>query len=230
MSLDVGFSTGALHYTNLDLALDVSHTLSRPLVELSALHEDELPAVEACLDEDRRTGPLRAFDRVSVHAPIKGRALPESELVARLVATGGDVVMHPDVIESLAAWRPLGASLLVENNDGRKSMGATVSDLEAVFAELPDARMCLDVSHALHAGGLDRAVELATLFATRIAELHVGCACGEPLGSEFSADLVAATAAVCEILARPVPVVLERKTDPNDTPALAAQCSAVAAI
>lgn len=89
--------------------------------------------------------------------------------------SGGDV----EVFAALAD------RLLVETNDGRKDFGATVEDLEPMFSRLPAARMCLDVSHALHAGVTVRLRELVDRFGDRIMQLHVGCPCGEPLGFVF---------------------------------------------
>lgn len=175
----------------------MSATASRPaasfaapvggrLVELSALHADELDSVLAAAASDLSG----RFERVSIHAPVKGLAPPAELLVARLDATGRDVVAHPDAMVAqsggdVEVFAALADRLLVETNDGRKDFGAAVEDLEPMFSRLPAARMCLDVSHALHAGVTDRLRELVDRFGDRIMQLHVGCACGEPLGFDF---------------------------------------------
>src|SRR3954470_15511874 len=78
----LGASTGYMEASRNEWPALVAEALetSRFAVELAALSEDELPALEACL----AAGPELPFDYVSVHAPVKHLRMPEAELVRRL--------------------------------------------------------------------------------------------------------------------------------------------------
>ena len=139
--------------------------------ELAALDERELPGVEAYL----RSRPALPFRYLSLHAPSKGRELPEDELVARLGALRDCVdaiVVHPDTIVDVGAWRALGGALVLENMDPRKDDGRTAAELEPFFAALPEAGLCLDVAHAA-AIGEDEGERILDAYACRLRHLHV---------------------------------------------------------
>jgi hypothetical protein len=219
----VGFSTGAVARGDVDAGVSVSLAFDRPVVELSALAEPELDSVVAVLG----TPAVAPFSRVSVHGPVKQREMAEADLVRRLAALDVDVVMHPDVFDDIDAWAALGARLLVENNDSRKRVGSGAADLERFFERLPDARFCLDVSHALDAGGRDLVVDLARRFGDRTVQLHVGCGCGHDVGVGFDGELCAAMLDCFDTLGAPRPVILERSTPASNSDALWAQVDAV---
>jgi hypothetical protein len=193
-----------------------------PVVELSALIENELPGVEGMSAIVRSLG----FHRVSVHGPASGRALPETELVGRLGELDREVVMHPDTLEVWSRWDALGSRLLVENMDSRKKMGQEPADLDRVFAALPSAQLCLDVSHALDVGGIDLAVRLATRYQNRVAQLHAGCGCGRHCTPILEQQVIDGVLAVWEVVGRSVPLILERKVPAADTEAQRAQLTA----
>jgi hypothetical protein len=165
----IGASTGWMHGERGDWRALVDRALgvSTFAVELAALDESELPAVEAYL-----TGrPALPFRYLSLHGPAKGRRLPEAELIARLAALRTHVdaiVVHPDTLEEPAAWRVL----VLENMDPRKADGRTAEELAPYFEALPEAGLCLDVAHAwaIDPGEGDR---LLDAFAGRLRHLHV---------------------------------------------------------
>lgn len=142
-------------------------------VELSALSEDEIDALEDYLGAD----PPLPFRYVSIHGPSKARRMPEDELVFRLVRLAAEadaVVMHPDTIDEPAAYRPLGHKLLIENMDERKASGRTLDELEPLFTELPDAGFCFDVAHAWSVDPtMTMAGELLDALGQRLRHLHV---------------------------------------------------------
>lgn len=226
MELILGFSTGAVARGDVSGGIAVARRHATDLVELSCLHERELPSVEEVL----AAGAAGGFARISVHGPAKGRALPESELVSRLDGLGTDVVMHPDVLDELAPWRRLGPRLLVENNDSRKAYGQGPAHLDEVFAVVGEARMCLDVSHALDAGGHGLLVELVGRYGARIAQLHVGCDHGPGGDHVLGPELIDGVRVAAQLLGRPLAVVLERPTPASDTRALEAQLFALACL
>jgi hypothetical protein len=210
----VGFSTGALAAGDVDAGVTLARRLAPGIIELSALDEAELDSVELAARAQRLTG---TWSRISVHGPAKNRALPEDVLVTRMAGLRLDVVMHPDVLEDVCAWQPLGSRLLIENNDERKSFGGSVADLDALFLAVPDARLCLDVSHALSVGGLAHVRTLASRYASRLAQMHVGCGGGRAVGAVLEPDLLEAVSLVSSWSQVPVPVIVERSAC-SDTP------------
>lgn len=129
--------------------------ISSYVVELSALSGDELPGLISYL----RSEPALPFRYLSVHGPAKNfdegivvEQLGELPLAVR------SVVLHPDVMSDIAAYRGLGTRLVIENMDGRKKTGRTVEELASVFEELPEAGFCFDVAHAW---SIDPTMELA---------------------------------------------------------------------
>ncbi|HEU0318844.1 MAG TPA: TIM barrel protein [Solirubrobacteraceae bacterium] len=142
-------------------------------IELAALGEDELPGLLAYLGEK----PALPFRYLSVHAPVKGRALAEQDLVATLAALPPAVdaiVVHPDLMEDPARYAAIGRRLVIENMDDRKPTGRTADELAPLFAELPDAGLCFDVAHA---GAIDPdmgvAEELLDRFRRRLRHIHI---------------------------------------------------------
>jgi hypothetical protein len=169
----LGASTGWMDEQRGDWPALVARALetSTFVMELAALDEAELPGVEAYL----HSRPALPFRYLSLHAPSKGRQLAEEELVARLTALLGcvdAVVVHPDTIGDLGAWRALGGALVLENMDPRKSDGRTADELERFFDALPEAGLCLDVAHAaaIDPGEGER---LLDAYAPRLRHLHV---------------------------------------------------------
>lgn len=116
-------------------------------VELSALSEPELPTLLAWLDER----PALPFQWVAAHGPTKQRRMPEQALIVLLESLTRHievVVLHPDAIDDVALYRALGSKLAIENMDTRKAVGQTAAELEDMFDELPEARLCFDIAHA----------------------------------------------------------------------------------
>ena len=149
--LTVGCSTGYMVDSRGDwrTLVEQAAATSTLAVELSALSEAELPGLVGFLRGDL---PM-PFHYLSVHAPSKGLALSEDErvgLLMRLPPRVRAIVTHPDVIEDVAAWRPLGRRLVIENMDARKSDGQTADELAPLFEALPLAGFCFDIAHAKH--------------------------------------------------------------------------------
>lgn len=177
-------------------------------VELAALSESELPGLQAFLD----AGPSLPFRYLSVHAPVKHRAMDEEELVARLASLPpwvDAIVVHPDVIEDPARYARLGAALVIENMDTRKAAGRTADELAPLFAALPEAGFCFDVAHAAAVDpSMDEAHRLLDRFCGRLRHLHVSSLDG---GSHHEPLTDADEAAWTPVLrrCRDVPWILE---------------------
>ena len=142
-------------------------------VELSALSEEELPGLVSYLTAK----PRLPFSYVSVHGPVKNRALDDAQsahLLNSLPAWVRSIVTHPDVLAELAPYRELGTRLVLENMDDRKGSGRTAEELGVVFDELPEAGFCLDVAHAASIGPtMEVADELLDRFRSRLRQVHV---------------------------------------------------------
>lgn len=142
-------------------------------IELSALGESELDGLLGFL----AAKPPLPFRYVSLHAPTKGRELPEDELVTRLSeapSTVRAILTHPDVMDDPAAYIPLGWRACVENMDSRKNTGQSPETLAAIFDELPEAGFVFDIAHAHEVDpGMSLASELLDCFRGRLRHVHV---------------------------------------------------------
>ncbi len=168
-----GFSTGALEKGDYRSALAWMLQNKVHCVELSALRYAELEPLVNDIDQL----PLDTFSYVSFHAPSSFSPDQEDRVVhllERVAQKNWNIVVHPDVIYRPKLWTRFGSHLLLENMDRRKTVGRTVKELNGLFAQLPEARMCLDVAHARQ---LDTTLtllrSLASSFQGRIAEVHM---------------------------------------------------------
>jgi hypothetical protein len=123
-----------------------------------------------------RSAPRLPFLFVSVHAPSKGRD-DEERLVRDLCEIPpwiDAIVVHPDTISDPAPYRRLGRRLVLENMDTRKPTGHTADDLDGYFAELPSARLCLDLAHAKDVDPtMGTAATLLRRFSSRLSHIHL---------------------------------------------------------
>jgi hypothetical protein len=147
--------------------------VSTHAVELAAHDAAELDGLVGYL----AGRPRLPFRHVSVHTPIKGVLGTDAERVAaleRLPQTVRTLIAHPDLVTDPAPWRALGRRVVFENMDARKAFGRTGEDLEALFAELPEAGFCLDIAHAhTNDPSLGLAAELLDRFRGRLREVHL---------------------------------------------------------
>ncbi len=173
--LTIGCSTGYMvddrgDWTTL---VERSAATSTLAVELSALGEEELSGLVDFLHGD----PSMPFHYVSVHAPATNLSLSERDrvdLLATLPPRVRAIVVHPDVLEDVDAWRPLGRRLVIENMDARKASGQTADQLEGVFEALPDAGLCFDIAHAKHVDpSLDEGRVILDRFSARLRHVHL---------------------------------------------------------
>lgn len=169
----VGYSTGALALSDVERALAMLEGSTATAVELSALRISELaPLVRLLGSLD-----LSRYAYVSFHAPSRFSAEEErfvADAMAEVAAKGWLVVLHPDALHDVGAWRQLGDRLAIENMDKRKRTGRTVDELRAFFDALPDASFCFDIGHAHQ---VDRTMTEAHFLvkehAPRLRQLHV---------------------------------------------------------
>lgn len=171
----VGASTGYMVANRGDwLALvEEASRVSSFAVELTALGEEELPALLRFLAEE---SPL-PFRYVSVHGPSKARQMPEEELVLQLAGLPAfidAIVLHPDQMEDPSLYEALGSRLLIENMDSRKEAGKYAPELGQLFEQLPAAGFCFDIAHAWTVDPtMGVAEDLLDCFAGRLKHVHL---------------------------------------------------------
>lgn len=172
----LGCSTGfmAEYRNDWERLVDEASALSSMAVELSALSAPELPGLLAYL----HSAPRLPFLFLSVHAPSKDRGGDDEDAfvdeLRRIPSWVDAIVVHPDTISEPALYRPLGRRLALENMDTRKDAGHTADDLALLFAQLPAARLCLDVAHAKDVDPtLEVAASLLRRFSSRLSHVHV---------------------------------------------------------
>lgn len=169
----IGFSTGALAFSNFDVSLSLLKGKLVTALELSALRAHELPLLVASLDRLDLSG----FAYISIHAPSAYEKEDEREIVKQLrqfARNNWPIVLHPDAVHSFEHWDGFGHLLNIENTDKRSSKGRTATELQEVFNKMPDASLCFDIAHAYQIDPtMKEAALILNLFGERIGQLHV---------------------------------------------------------
>jgi hypothetical protein len=211
----IGYSTGALARSDVHAALDLLAYRGTGAVELSALRAHELaPLLQAIPALD-----LGGYEHLSVHAPSAFTAVQECEVAAALLPVaraGWRVVVHPDTLRDVRAWRPFGEQLCIENMDVRKPLGRTVQELLHVFARLPRASFCFDVAHAAQCDpSMGEAFRLQA-FGDRLAEVHVSELDAHSRHVRLSRAGIRASRQVAELIPAHVPAIIEAPVRPHE--------------
>jgi hypothetical protein len=205
----IGYSTGALAYSDFEAGLRMSRRAGLRAVELSALRERELAPLMAALDGL----DLEGFDYVSVHAPSRitpGNEQQVVELLRPAAGRGWPIIVHPDVIETDALWATLGRALCIENNDRRKSTGKSWRDLHEWFERFPDAGFCLDLGHARQVDlSMTEAYFMLKVFRDRLVQLHVSDVTTRSRHERLSALCVRSFRDVAKFVPRQLPIIVE---------------------
>jgi hypothetical protein len=160
---------------------------------------------------------LQGFSHVSLHAPSKLVGFDELELVAILkdVPTSWPIIVHPDLIQSPHHWRFFGSRLCLENMDQRKPVGRTVTEMEEVFRQLPDASFCFDIGHARQVDPtMGVAIGMLKRFSGRLRQVHMSEV--DPQGKHRPIGFAALCAfqRVAKLIPAGCPVILESMVDP----------------
>lgn len=168
----IGFSTGAVAYSDFRRALELLANEPVNCVELSALRLHEVgPLLVAARGLD-----LRRYNYVSFHAPSKYPREGERALVESLCSLPPQwpIILHPDAICDAALWRPFGSRLAIENMDRRKPVGRTVEELRVIFDQLPDATLCFDIGHARQCDtSMTESYRLLQTFQGKLRQIHI---------------------------------------------------------
>lgn len=207
----VGFSTGALARGDVRMALDMMRNKPLQAVELSALRQHELePLIGLVAQLD-----LSQFRYISVHAPsllepaFEPRAL---ELLQSVFRRGWPIVVHPDAMYHPQHWAQFGNLLFIENMDKRKPIGQTASDLIAIFNQLPDAMLCLDLGHARQVDPtMSEAAGILTLLKNRLRQLHVSEVNTQSKHDGLTLETIMGFQRVASLIPPEIPVILESR-------------------
>ena len=210
-----GFSTGAVAFGDFQRALELLRPYHCGAMELSALRDHELRGlVEALPHLD-----LSGFRHVSIHAPSAFVNVSEEDairLLDRVATRGYPIVLHPDAVANLRAWRHFGAGLLVENMDKRKRTGRTVGELTVSFDQLPDARLCFDIAHARQVDPtMSQAYLILRRFGGRIAQVHLSEVNVQGRHLKLTISSTFAYPRVLPLIPADVPVILESPSHPR---------------
>jgi hypothetical protein len=170
----IGFSTGALAFGDFKKALGMLSGTRANAVELSALRMSELSDLIAYIQSDL-SELKRRYRYVGFHAPTNFE--DEKQVIQQLLPVarmGLGIVVHPDTMRDLSAWRALEAQLLIENMDSRRRTGRTAEELYPFFEALPQARLCFDIGHARQVDPtMIEAGRILSLFSNRLSQAHL---------------------------------------------------------
>lgn len=208
----IGFSTGALAKADFQSGIEMQRPFGVTAVELSALRDRELMP----LLRDLGKLNLQGFSHISFHAPSALTDLNEGALLAALkdIPPSWPIIVHPDVIETPERWRFLGQRLCLENMDQRKPTGRTVSEMEAIFSEFPDASFCFDIGHARQVDPtMGVAIGLLQRLRGRLRQIHISEV--DPYGKHIPISFAALCGfqLVAKLIPRDCPAIIESTVD-----------------
>jgi hypothetical protein len=205
----IGFSTGAIALGDFNRALVELSGHGLAAVELSALREHELAPLMAALP----TLSLNSYEYVSVHAPSKLNNLSDVDVVQLLQPAINrlyPIIVHPDGLRDVTAWRSLRSGLCIENMDGRKPIGRTVPELNRIFDALPEATFCFDIGHAYQIDPtMKLAGELLHAFDRRLRQVHLSYVTPDFFHHRITKEVASDYSKVAALIPAHVPVILE---------------------
>jgi hypothetical protein len=211
----IGFSSGALAYADFRRGVAMLRNKSVHALELSALRQDELVPLIDGLDQL----DLSQFEYIAVHAPSQFAPANEAgfvELLSHLCERGWPVVLHPDAVCDFSLWRRLGKMLCVENMDKRKPIGRTVSELERVFEQLPEASFCFDIGHARQVDStMTEAYFILKRFGHNLRQVHLSEVNTSSKHDPLSYASIQAFREVAAFIDEEIPIILETPVPEN---------------
>lgn len=211
----IGFSTGALAKGDFHNGVELQAGQT-DAIELSALRESELDElIEALPRLD-----LGGFRYISFHAPSRRVHLTERELVKKLNKVGhyvGAIIVHPDIIDDAAEWKPIEEKMVIENMDQRKPGGRTAKEIQKYFDKLPNAKFCFDIGHARQVDPtLSTAVEMLRRFADRIVEVHISEVDAASQHVQISNAAMNSYRRIASLIPKSVPAIIESIVNPDE--------------
>ena len=205
----IGFSTGALAYSDFRLGLKILRNKDTHVIELSALRENELGPLIGALD----SLDLSKFTYISIHAPSRYERAREREIIALLKSVAKrrwPIVLHPDTIHDFSAWNAFGDLLLIENMDKRNQIGRTARELSEIFGKLPRAGLCFDAGHCRQVDPtMNESYLILTEFGSRLKQLHLSEVNSRSTHDPLSSGTIGAFEKIAYLIPESVPVILE---------------------
>ena len=211
----MGFSTGAIAYSDFRRGLQMVRDQNVTVVEISALRMAEwAPLIQAVDDLD-----LSAFDYVSIHLPSAMNADQETFVVRSLRPMQDrkfPLILHPDAIQDFAPWRDFGGLVCIENMDNRKLIGRTEPELGAIFRELPKARLCFDIGHAAQVDPtMTEAYFILKCYREKITQIHVSEVNSRSKHDSLSYATIQSFRDVAHMIPAGLPIILETPVAPE---------------
>ena len=207
--MKIGFSTGSLAKGNFFAALDILTYSSANVIEISALRDFELAPLIDAFDDLH----LNQYEAVSLHAPSKLGAFSETamvKLLRKMADNGIPIVVHPNIINNMSLWKPIGSFLYIENMDMRNPVGRTTEDLEEIFYNLPDASFCFDIAHARQVDPtMVEAMDMVRAFGKRIKQLHVSVVNSKSIHEPLSIEAIIDYRKITKYIDKDTPIILE---------------------
>jgi hypothetical protein len=213
----LGFSTGALAFSDFRRGLQILNEAGGTAVELSALRQSELLPLTSSL----AALDLGRYLHISVHLPsaIDAQFEPLLLELTHQIPLDWKLITHPNIIKSWSAWAELGSRVCVENMDKRKEIGQTARHLQRIFDRLPDASFCFDIGHAHQIDPtMGEAVLLLEEFREKLCQLHVSEVNSESKHDPISLEVAMAFEVVASLIPDDVPAILESRIPPKTDP------------
>src|SRR5579863_4098129 len=212
----IGFSTGALAYSDFRRGVAILQQRAVNAVELSALRENELAPLMGALN----SLDLSQFAYVSVHAPSRYGSSHENQVVQLLRTTANrrwPIILHPDAVHDLSVWDAFADLLLIENMDKRNRTGRTARELYAIFKKLPNAGLCFDLGHCRQVDPtMNESFLILREFGSRLKQLHISEVNSQSTHDPLSEASIRAFQEVSHLIPQNVPVILESPVRVSD--------------
>ena len=212
----IGFSTGAIAFSNFYHGLQILSDQNVTVVEISALRMTEWQPLIQALDHL----DLSAFDFVSIHLPSAMNATEEISVTQSLRGIQQrkyPFILHPDVITDFGQWREFGKLICVENMDKRKAIGRTEVELEVIFRQLPEARFCFDIGHAWQVDPtMTEAYSILKCYREKLTQIHVSEVNSRSKHDKLSYATIQSFRDVAHMIPAGLPIILETPVSPNE--------------
>ena len=211
----IGFSTGAIAYSDFRYGLQVLRDQNVTVVEISALRMIEwLPLIQALDELD-----LSTFNFVSIHLPSAMNASDESEVAEslhRIHRRNFPLIIHPDAIRDFGRWREFGSLLCIENMDKRKPIGRTEAELDVIFRKLPHANLCFDIGHAWQVDPtMTEAYSILKSYREKLKQIHVSEVNSRSKHDSLSYVSIQSFRDVAHMIPVGLPIILETPVSPS---------------
>ena len=212
----IGFSTGAVAYSDFRRGIKMLIEEKIPAIEISALRASEWKP----LCDSLNSIDLSSFRYVSIHLPSSMTVEEEVAVVETLdqVRPEWPLILHPDAVSQFELWRDLGERVCIENMDVRKSTGRTDRELEVIFRKLPEARLCFDIGHAWQVDPtMNGAYGILKSFWRKLVQVHISEVNSGGKHQILSYSTIQSFRDIADMIPLGAPIILETPLTQDDT-------------